>query len=560
MTASRNFEADPVLEAASHDEQTPLLGRDSDGPQLPATPVSVSFRRGLVICLSMGALIFIQAMNMTMMTTAQSEIATDLNAFEDTTWFNSAFMIAASSVTPVAGRLAQIFTPRNYVLFSCVLLAIGLFITAAAPSLAIFLLGRAISGTGAGGLMVTGIILTLDLVNQRRRGVFIGIVNFGMTIGVSLGAVLSGLIVPKLGWRVIFWVQAPAGLVLGSILFFAIPSHPQSESESGTTKTAVLLQKLKSIDYAGGLTLAISIFLLLFSLASPRIPTTPIILSFVFFAAFWIIESRFADEPIVPTEVLKARGVSLTCLAALLAMTARWAVLFYTPVYAMVVRSWSPATAGLILTPTNAGFGFGGLLVGWLHIRHGESYYWSNVIVYLCFAFANLLLFALSTQTSHTVAYVIAMFVDGFAIGASMNYTFAHILYLTRPEVHYIVTALVGMSRGFAGSFGSAMGGGFFQRELKAGLQEGFAKHGLSNKEGLIHRLLGSPALVGTLSGAEREVAMQSYERAIKMLLLGGFAIMLVASVAQAGTGWNAPEPSPSEEDIPAEEETPHSD
>ncbi|KAL4814679.1 major facilitator superfamily domain-containing protein [Aspergillus spinulosporus] len=544
MTARPDFEAEPVFEGISHDEQTPLLERDSERSAAP--PVSVSHKRGLLICLAMGALIFIQAMNMTMMTTAQSEIATDLNAFADTTWFNSAFMIAASSVTPVAGRLAQIFTPRNYVLFSCVLLAIGLFITAAAPKLSVFLLGRAISGAGAGGLMVTGIILTLDLVNKKRRGVFIGIVNFGMTIGVSFGAVLAGLIVPTLGWRVIFWVQAPTGLVLGLILFFAIPSHP--EIGSGTTKSASLMQRLKSIDYAGGLTLALSIFLLLFSLASPKIPITPIIMSFVVFSAFWIIESRFAAEPIVPTEVLKARGVSLTCLAALLAMTARWAVLFYTPVYAMVVRGWSPASAGLILTPTNTGFGFGGLLVGWLHIRHGESYYWSNIIVYLCFAFANLLLFSLSTQTSHTAAYTIAMFVDGFAIGASMNYTFAHILYLTKPEVHYIVTALVGMSRGFAGSFGSAMGGGFFQRELKAGLEDGFARHGLSGEEGLIHKLLGSPALVGTLTGAEKEVAMQSYEYAIKMLLLGGFGIMIVASIAQAGTGRTAPAPSLSEE------------
>lgn len=80
------------------------------------------------------------------------------------------------------------------------MLAIGLFIAAAAQILSIFLLGRALSGIGAGGLMVTGIILTLDLVHQKRRGVFIGIVNFGMTIGVSLGAVLAGLIVPKLGW------------------------------------------------------------------------------------------------------------------------------------------------------------------------------------------------------------------------------------------------------------------------------------------------------------------------------------------------------------------------
>jgi MFS family permease len=48
--------------------------------------------------------------------------------------------------------------------------------------------------------MVTGIILTLDLVHKKRRGIFIGIVNFGMTFGVSLGAVLAGLVVPVLGW------------------------------------------------------------------------------------------------------------------------------------------------------------------------------------------------------------------------------------------------------------------------------------------------------------------------------------------------------------------------
>ncbi|KAL4944266.1 hypothetical protein BDV06DRAFT_187707 [Aspergillus oleicola] len=542
--------AAPALEEA-RDEQTPLLPRD---PETPATAnVDVSRRRGLIICLSMGALIFIQAINMSMMATAQSEIATDLNAFEDTTWFNAAFMIAASSVTPVAGRLAQIFTPRIYVLFSCVLLAIGLFITASAPKLSVFLAGRALSGVGAGGLMVTGIILTLDLVNKKRRGIFIGIVNFGMTIGVSLGAVLAGAIVPVLGWRLIFWVQAPTSLVLGPILFFAIPYHPQYEP--GTTKTITILQKLKGIDYAGAITLATSIFLLLFSLASPKIPITPIIVSLVFFIAFWIIESRFASEPIVPTEVLSAKSVSLTCLAALAAMTARWAVLFYSPVYAMAVRGWSPASAGLILTPTNAGFGIGGLLVGWLHIRHGESYYWSNVIVYLLFAFSNLLLFTLATATSHTAAYVVAMFINGFGIGASMNYTFAHILYLTKPEVHYIVTALVGMSRGFAGSFGSAMGGGFFQRELKAGLEDGFARHGLKNEEGLIHRLLGSPALVRTLAGDEREVAVMSYQRANQMLLLGGFVILVVASLAQAGTGWTPPPEEPAQQD---EEESLH--
>ncbi|KAF7589555.1 hypothetical protein BBP40_004179 [Aspergillus hancockii] len=119
-----------------------------------------------------------------------------------------------------------------------------------------------------------------------------------------------------------------------------------------------------------------------------------------------------------------------------------------------------------------------------------------------------------------------------------MNYSLSHILHLTSPSVHYVVSALIAMSRGFAGSFGSAIGGGFFQRELKTSLETGFADHDLGKQDDLIRKLLGSPALVKSLTGIERAVAVQSYEQAVKTLLLGGCVLALAATVAQAGTGW----------------------
>lgn len=64
-------------------------------------------------------------------------------------------------------------------------------------------------------------------------------------------------------------------------------------------------------------------------------------------------------------------------------MMSRWAVVIYTPVYGIAVRGWGPAESGMILIPTNLGFGLGGLIVGWLHIRKVTSYYTYVLFFYL---------------------------------------------------------------------------------------------------------------------------------------------------------------------------------
>jgi len=97
------------------------------------------------------------------------------------------------------------------------------------------------------------------------------------------------------------------------------------------------------------------------------------------------------------------------------------------------------------------------------------------------------------------------------------------------------------MFRGFAGSFGSAIGGGIFARVLRARLVRGFTDAGLPGREELIGRLLGSPRLVAQLEGVERDVARDGYAGAVRVLLVAGSGLVLAASLLQAATGWNAP-------------------
>jgi len=105
-----------------------------------------------------------------------------------------------SSVVPLGGRLSQIFSPQIYLLFSSLVTAAGLLVTGLAKTLAVFLLGRVVTGCGSAGVMTTSIMLVLDLASKKRRGLFIGMVNTGYTTGVASGAVLAGALTPVYGW------------------------------------------------------------------------------------------------------------------------------------------------------------------------------------------------------------------------------------------------------------------------------------------------------------------------------------------------------------------------
>jgi hypothetical protein len=96
--------------------------------------------------------------------------------------------------------------------------------------------------------------------------------------------------------------------------------------------------------------------------------------------------------------------------------------------------------------------------------------------------------------------------------------------------------------RGFAGSFGSAIGGGLFIRVLKRALEKGFEENGgLKSRKNLVRRLLGIPALVRTLKGDEKVVAVIGYTTAFRALFLAGAGLAAAMVFVQAGTGWATP-------------------
>jgi MFS family permease len=542
-------------------ERTPLL------PQLPGPPTTtnasqegdlspqnedltkpnqtITLIRGSLCTIALGFLIFLQATNISMLTTTQSAIASELDAFEKATWFTSAYLISMSSLSPLNGKLASLFGPRICIFVSTVVLALGTLASGVANTFTTFIFGRCITGIGASGIFTVSIIIVLELTTAERRGLAIGVLNSGYTFGVAVGATAAGALLPQVGWRALFWMQTPVALLGGTVLLLAIPPdfHAGGKKDTSSDSSRSTLKRLAQLDYLGALTLTTSIVLLLYALSASRtIPLLPILLSAVVMAAFVLNEVYLATDPIIPVTLLKSRGLLLTCLGTVGFMMSRWTVLFYAPTYALAVRLWSPATAGSILIPTNAGFAIGGLIVGWLHIRRLGSFWLATVVVYALFPFTLVILAEISTEFSSPALYVLAVFACGGFTGAALNYSLAHLLHLTPKETHYIGSSLLAMFRSFAGSFGSSIGGGLFTRTLYQSLTAGFDKAGLRHKEDLVRRLLGSPALVENLGGVEKEVAINGYQDALRMLFLAAAGLAGLMVILQAGTGWTAPE------------------
>lgn len=339
-------------------------------------------------------------------------------------------------------------------------------------------------------------------------------------------------------------MQVPLAIIMGAAIFIAI--HPTTFSHRDPAKDQIQTSRLSQVDFLGVFFLISTVTLFLYGLSTPKLTFSTILASGISFIAFIVIESQpklSSSQPILPLSVLKSAPVLLTCLSTLCIMIARWSILFYTPVYALSVRDFPPVKAGLILLPTNGGFALGNLLLGFFHVRRSGSFYTACLVAYALFTLSVVVISRITTRQASMSAYFCVAGVNGFMIGAGMIYTLTHVLHRTSKDTHLIVSGLLAMFRALSASFGSAIGGGIFERVAYQALERGFEERGFlpADKQELIRKLVGSPAMVSSLVGVEREVALDGYVVALKALFTAAAMVAALATVLQAGTGWRAP-------------------
>ncbi|PTB36850.1 hypothetical protein M441DRAFT_150313 [Trichoderma asperellum CBS 433.97] len=503
------------------------------------------------IALSLFCLIFLHTTNMSGLAMIQGSLAKDLRSPSQTMWFTTSYLIASSSLTPLAGSLATTFSPRSIVLPSAVLFSLGSLVASQAHSFPVFMLGRVVMGFGGAGVVVMSVVFVIELAGKRRRGVMIGVVNTAYTLGVSVGAAVYGVLQPVIGWRSLFWLQSAIILLAGFGLYLSLPESMSSSRTEQDGKAVSLRQKLANIDYLGAVLLILTIVLFLYSLAGDIHPT-PLILSLLSLLAFIAVEFTLAPSPIIPLSVLSSRGILLSCLSQLGLLTGRMSIIFYTPIFMLAVRGSPAATAGSVLIASNVALSLGGLLIGWLHIRRAGSYYLSLLVSILCLDATFYALAELSRPATPSYVFVATVCFSGFVTGIVINYALVHILHLSHANTEYVTTSLFATFRGFGASFGTSLGGGIFYRVLRSDLVreflalDGTAELGPARRK-LVDRLLESPELVWhggellKLEPQERQIAVEGYADAIKGVWRAAAILGLLVIAVQAAAGWKSP-------------------
>src|SRR2546423_4193024 len=180
-------------------------------------PLAVIFT-GLMLVMLLAAL------DQTIVATALPTIVGDLGGLDHLAWVTSAYLLAQTVVTPVYGKLGDLYGRKRILQTAVLLFLAGSALCGMAGSMYQLIAFRAVQGLGGGGLIVLTQAVVGDVVPPRERGRYQGL--FGAVFGAAriLGPVLGRLIVEHASWRWIFYVNLPVGASALVVLRATLPA------------------------------------------------------------------------------------------------------------------------------------------------------------------------------------------------------------------------------------------------------------------------------------------------------------------------------------------------
>ena len=309
------------------------------GSPTPPSPSPGSPTRHRLVLGAMLISTFMAAVEVTVISTAMPTIVARLGGFALFSWAFGIYLLTQAVMTPVYGKLADLYGRKVVYLGSTALFLLGSLLCGLAWSMTSLIAFRAIQGLGGGGLTPLGTIIISDISPPAERPRLLGYVSGVWGIAAIVGPLLGAFFVGSLGWSFVFWVNLPIGLLTMTLVAKCL-TEPSRERRGR-------IDLLSSALLMAGIG-AVMVALVQYEMLNAAAVAALIAVGALALAALAWHERR-AAEPMLPAHlwrrplILAADASALLCGALMIGITA------FLPTYVQGVAGASALVAGFTL-------------------------------------------------------------------------------------------------------------------------------------------------------------------------------------------------------------------
>jgi len=275
---------------------------------------------------------------------ALPNLALAFNAsFQAVQWIVLAYLLAITTLIVSVGRLGDLTGRRRLLLAGIVLFTLASVMCGLAPTLGALIAARALQGFGAAIMMALTIAFVGETVPKEKTGSAIGLLGTMSAIGTALGPSLGGVLISGLGWRAIFLINVPLGLVALLLSYRHLPFDQRGQERART-----------GFDYPGTALLALTLAAYALAMTVGRghfgtLNAFLLVLAACGVGLFWRIEAS-AASPLIRPVMFGNRALSSSLATSLLVSTVMMATLVVGPFYLSRALGLGSALVGLALS------------------------------------------------------------------------------------------------------------------------------------------------------------------------------------------------------------------
>lgn len=315
--------------------------------------------KAFVSMLGICFMVMLTAFDQTVVGTALPRIVADLQGFSYYSWVGSSYLLASAICLPLTGKLGDLYGRKPFVLAAIVSFTLASMLCGMAQNMPQLVLARALQGVGGGMVIGTAFASITDLFPDTARRIrWMSMVTTTFGLSNAVGPMLGGFMTEHFGWRSVFYVNLPVGLIAVWMVWRYLPRFP------GHRKPG------ERIDWLDAALLAVAMSAMLLALEDGRTlgydsPAFFGLLILGVVAGGWFARrSTHVDAPIIPPRMLAQPAARRLVLLALLSGFVFFTLVFYMPLLLQGGFGRSPRAAGLLLTPLAVGIPLGSIING----------------------------------------------------------------------------------------------------------------------------------------------------------------------------------------------------